>query len=87
MILRPGEAGVAHRAADDELAGRVAVEEILVAEQALLVVQVRRQDRAEHVLGEVGLDQRVGVEPVAVLRRDQHADDLDGADVPCSSVS
>ena len=39
--LAAGQAGVAHRAADDELAGRVAVEEVLVAEQALLVVQVR----------------------------------------------
>ena len=38
--LAAGEAGVAHRAADDELAGRVAVEEVLVAEQPLLVVEV-----------------------------------------------
>ena len=36
----------------------------------------------EDVLGEVGLDQRVGVEPVAVLGRDQDAHDLDRADVP-----
>ena len=38
--LAAGEAGVAHRAADDELAGRVAVDEVLVLEP-LLVVEVR----------------------------------------------
>ena len=31
----------------------------------------------EDVLDQVGLDQRVRVEPVAVLRRDEHAHDLD----------
>jgi hypothetical protein len=46
------------------------------------VDEVGRQDRPEHVLGEVRLDQRIGVEPVAVLCRDQDADDLDGPDVP-----
>ncbi len=35
------------------------------------------QDRLDDVLEQVGLDQRLGVEPVAVLRRDEHALDLD----------
>ena len=33
----------------------------------------------EDVLDQVGLDQRLGVEPVAVLRRDEDALDLDRA--------
>jgi len=36
----------------------------------------------EHVLGEVGLDQRIGVQPVAMLGGDQDADDLDRPRVP-----
>ena len=36
----------------------------------------------EHVLDQVGLDHRLGVEPVAVLGRDEHPLDLDGALAP-----
>ena len=73
--LPPGQAGIAHRAADHELPGRVAVDEVAVLEPPL-VVQILRQDRLDHVLDQVGLEQRVAVEPVAVLRRDEHALDL-----------
>src|SRR5579864_839776 len=76
--LAPREAGVAHRAADDELAGRVAVHEILLLEPAL-VVQLLREDRLDHMRDQVGLQQRLDVEAVAMLRRDEHALDLDGA--------
>ena len=74
--LAPGQAGVAHRAADHELAGRVDVDEVLVLE-APRVVEARRQDRLEHVLDQVRLDHRLGVEPLAMLGRDEHALDLD----------
>ena len=76
--LAAGQPRVAHRPADHELAGRVDVEEVAVAEAAL-VVEIARQDRAQDVIDQVGLDQRLGVEAVAVLGRDQHALDLDGA--------
>ena len=74
--LAPRQAGVAHRAADHELPGRVDEDEVLLLE-TLLVVERVRQDRVEHVLDQVGLDQRLRVEPVAVLRRDEDALDLD----------
>jgi hypothetical protein len=48
----------------------------------VLVVEVAREDRVEDVLDQVGLDQRLLVEPVAVLRGDEHADDLDGPLAP-----
>ena len=70
------QAGVAHRAADDELARRVDVDETGLP-QALLVVEVRGQDGAENVVDQVGLDLLLGVDPFAVLRRDEHALDLD----------
>src|SRR5579862_2003459 len=70
------DAGVAHRAADDELARRVAVDEVLVLEPPL-VVQLLREDRMDDVFDEIRLQQRLDVEPVAVLRRDEHALDLD----------
>ena len=75
--LPPGEAGVPHRPADHELAGRVDEDEVALLE-AVLVVEVAREDRVEDVLDQVGLDQRLLVEAVAVLRRDEHAHDLDG---------
>ncbi len=78
MILRPVRPGVAHRPADHELARRVDVDEVAGAEAAL-VVEIRRQDRAQNVVDQVGLDQRLGVEAVAVLGRDQDTLDLDGA--------
>ena len=59
--LAPGEAGVAHRAADDELAGRVHVDEVARPGPALLVVEVGGQDRARARARQVGLDQRLGV--------------------------
>ena len=76
--LAAGQPRVAHRPADHELAGRVDVDEVTGAEAAL-VVEIRRQDRAQDVIDQVGLDQRLGVEAVAVLGRDQHPLDLDGA--------
>ncbi len=76
--LAPRQARVSHRPADHELPGRVDVEEVAVAEAAL-VVEIVRQDRAQNVVDQVGLDQRLGVEAVAVLGRDQHPLDLDGA--------
>ena len=75
--LAPRQAGVPHRPADHELARRVDVDEVAILEAALVVERVR-EDRAEDVVDQVGLDQRLGVEPVAVLRRDEHALDLDG---------
>ena len=79
MILRPVRSGVAHRPADDELAGRVDVEEVLRAEARLVVeaAVVGVQDRLDDVLEQVRLDERLGVEPVAMLRGDQHPLDLD----------
>jgi hypothetical protein len=74
--LAPGEPGVAHRPADDELAGRIDVDEVALLEPLLLVEGVR-QDGPEHVLDQVGLDQRLRVEAVPVLRRDQQPLDLD----------
>ena len=38
-----------------------------------------RQDRAQDVVDQIGLDHRLGVESVAMLRRDEHALDLDGS--------
>ena len=79
--LAAGEAGVADRAADHEAAGRV-------DEEVLLRVQLRAGRRArrgrigcDHVLPEVGADQRVGVDAVLVLGRDQDLLDLDRAAV------
>src|SRR5204863_1307897 len=72
--LAPGQAAVADGAADDEPAGRVDEE---VLEQLLLVEEVVRQDRQQDVLEEVGLDERLGVDAVLVLRRDQDLLDLD----------
>ena len=75
--LAPGEPGVAHRPAEHELARRVHVDEVAVREQALLVVQVRRQDRPQNALDDVRLDQVLGADPVGVLRRDEDPLDLD----------
>src|SRR5205085_2235591 len=58
--LAPGEAGVAHRPAHDEPSGRVDVNEVVLAEAAL-VVEVGRQDRVQHVLDQVGADPAVAV--------------------------
>src|SRR3954469_11173182 len=52
--LAAGETGVAHRAADHELAGRVAVEL-----EPVRVVHLLREDRLEHVREQVGLEQRL----------------------------
>ena len=74
--LAPGEAGVAHRPAGDELPRRVDEDEVALLE-APLVVELARKDRVEDVLDHVGLDERVRVEAVAVLGRDEDALDLD----------
>src|SRR5487761_782360 len=79
--LAARQTGVAHRAADDELAGRVAIEEVLRLE-APRVVQLLREDRLEHVRDEIRLHQHLDVDSLAVLRRDDDALDLDGAPVP-----
>ena len=51
--------------------------------EAALVVEVARKDGMEHVLDQIGLDQRLLVQPVAVLGGDEDTDDLDG---PLTSV-
>ena len=73
--LAPGQAGVPHRAADDELPGRVHEHEVALLETAL-VVEVPREDRVQDVLDQVRLDERVLVEAFPVLGRDEHALDL-----------
>ena len=45
------------------------------------------EDRLHDVLEQVGLQQGLDVEPVAMLRRDQNPLDLDGRWTPCSSTS
>ena len=84
--LAAGQAGVAHRAADHELAGRIDVDEVLLA-PARLVDELVREDRAQHVLDHVGLDQRVGVEPVAMLGRDEDVLDGDRQPAPIGGTS
>src|SRR5579859_2880644 len=79
--LPSGEPGVAHRPADDELAGRVAVEEVARFD-APRVVQLLREDRLEHVGDEIGLEQRLDVDALAMLRRDDDALDLHRAAPP-----
>ena len=74
--LAAGEAGVAHRPADHELAGRVDVDEVALLEP-FLVVEVGRQDRAQDALDQVGLDQRLGVATIGMLGRDEDLLDLD----------
>jgi hypothetical protein len=74
--LAPGEARVPHRAAEDELPGWIDEDEVALLEAAL-VIELARKNRMEDVLDDVGLDERVGVEPVAVLGRDEYARDLD----------
>src|SRR5712691_3096296 len=64
--LPAGEPRVAHRPADHELAGRVAEEEVLRLEPPR-VVQVFGQNRLEHVSSEVGLEERLDVDSLAVL--------------------
>ena len=80
MIFRPVSAGVAHRAADHELAGRVHVDEALLADPAL-VVHLLRQDRTKNVVDQIRLDHRLRVDSLAVLGRDEHPLDLDRAPV------
>ena len=74
--LPAGEAAVAHRAADHELAGRVDEDEAVLG-QPPLVVEIGRQDRAQDVLDQVGLDLTLGLDPLLVLRRHEHTLDLD----------
>ena len=84
--LPAGEPGVAHRAAEHELPGRVDVDEVALVE-AFLVVEVRRQDRTQDALDDVRLDQVLRADPVRVLRRDEDALELDRPLTPCSSTS
>ena len=71
MILRPGEAGVAHRAADDEAPGRVDEQ---ARAQGVGVVEVGGEDGDDDVLPEVVADH--GLRALAVLAGDEDA--LDG---------
>ena len=71
--LAPRQPAVAHRPADHEPSRRVDQE---VLHELLLVVQIRRQDRQQHVLEQIGLDQRLRVHAVAMLRGDQDLLDL-----------
>ena len=77
MILRPVRPGIAHRAADHELPRRVAVDEVAIVLEAPRVVEILREDRLDHVLDQIRLEQRVAVEAVAMLGGDEHALDLD----------
>ena len=74
--LASRQARVAHRPADHELAGRVHVDEVAVLVEALLVVDARVEHRVEDLLDHVLLD-RLGVDGLGVLRRDEDALDLD----------
>ncbi len=66
LDLAPGEAGVGHRAADDEPPAGV---DVALEAGAPEVV---RDDGVDHLVGEVGA-QLVGVDLVVVLGRDDHA--------------
>ena len=72
--LAAGEAAVAHGAADDELAGGVDDRDVL---ELVHVVEVLRQDRLDHVLEQVGVDDALQVGALGVLRGEHHLDDLD----------
>jgi len=77
--LAAGEAGVADRAADHELAGRVDEEGLA---QRFLVVEARRlglEHRDDDVLPEVGPDRLLGVDPGRMLGGDQQLLDPDRA--------
>ena len=64
--LAAGEAGVGVRAAELELAGRV--DEDLV----VVVGELAGTQRRDHVLDEVGLEERLAVDAGRVLGRDEH---------------
>ena len=69
--LAAGEAGVAVGATDDELAGGVDVHVVAV------VGELRRDDRTDDLLDEVGADDRVAVDAVLVLGADEHVRQAD----------
>jgi len=77
--LAAGQAGVADRAADHELAGRV--DEEAIAEFVLVVAARNRglEHRQHHLLPEIGLDRRLGIDPLGVLGGDQQLVDRDRA--------
>ena len=68
--LAAGQAGVAHRAAGDEAAGRVDQHEAGILEP-LVRAQRPLDDRAQHVLDDVVADPRLIVDVRMVLSRDQ----------------
>ena len=70
--LAPGQPGVAHGPADDELAGRVDVELGLLE---LRIVQTLGQHRPDDVVDQVGPHERVDVDAVLVLGGDDHRRD------------
>ena len=55
--LAPGQPGVAHRATDDELPGRVHVQEVLLPQPLRIeeLAKVRVEDRLDDVLEQVWL--------------------------------
>ena len=74
--LATGEPGVGVRAAELEDAGRVD------EDAQALGVEVRRQQRVDHVLDEVGPQLLLEVDPAGVLGRDQHGVDAHRARRP-----
>ena len=66
--LAAGQAGVTHRAAEDELAGRVDQHPRRRGVQRL--VRQLGEHRLEHVLADVGIQRLLQVDPVGVLRGD-----------------
>ena len=77
--LAPGQPTVPHGAADHEATGGIDEE---VANELALLIQVRGQHWAQHMLEQVGLDERLRVDAVAVLGGDQDLLDLHGPSVP-----
>ena len=75
--LAAGEAGVADRAADHELAGRVDEEVARAARPRRRGRGLGAEHRQDHVLPEVGLDRRLRVDALGVLGGDQELLDLD----------
>ena len=76
--LAAGEAGVAHRAADLEAAGRVDQQPVALGVQLDAVVDERLELRLDDELADVGGEQRVEVDVGGVLRGDDDGVEADG---------
>ncbi len=79
--LAAGEAGVADRAADHELAGRVDEELALQLVLVEAIGDLGPKDREDDALPQLRLDLALGVDPLVVLGGDQKLFDGDGAAV------